>query len=721
MEKVTDEQLSKLSRTEQRKLKLAEYLASKGRLKVPNPKPYLKDKPVTTKNAETYPKAKTASLFLKAGDDKENCDINGANVKEVKRAKSLAEIRKKAANFSLKTKLGTDTLSREKQHSSTISHNPSLKTTVCPANLQVVRGHSNRPASTQNPRELHKTEKPASSQPQQNPQNVQTKVRQPSAHASNNTQKSRKSNLGPPQPKTDLHSKRPLDKKLPSVNTVAVPNKTTSAAEKKLKSRRPANNTSDKTKVQTSNVCKAQTRLTNLTQQSRAQSVVPKLGTHNSNVISWTSQSNPNKNEKKDLSSVTTKVDPTTKKSQNAMINKTTGVSSAISKPSNSDATTVNKNKQHIAVKPAIVTASKQLFGRNTKSSVLPQTATISQESQMSNKRFSQTKPTVQLQTPRTSFCPSTQGVRTVPVEGKKMMTVAQEERLHKLQEWRESRGITYKRPPMPVRVVRRKTVSALPQPYWTAMEQEDNAHDIVFAVDRSLDDCIKLLQQGFPVEQVRDVLSRVPMAQKFAKYWICQARLMEREGNLEVLPMFQEAVRVVREPVDELRSVVFEILKKNQAQGSTPFSKQSEVAEAGADDEQEVPDDVMCTPKPVGALICGMRRDSSVVKFKITATPGGKRSGQVPEPGQVDGHKIHFFTPVRRSVRIERTARRYPTALLEHDPCVTSLSDLASESKGEVKGDSQSQYSPVYVYRENEALRNHVQVQLVYPDEIEA
>lgn len=58
----------------------------------------------------------------------------------------------------------------------------------------------------------------------------------------------------------------------------------------------------------------------------------------------------------------------------------------------------------------------------------------------------------------------------------------------------------------------------------------------------------VSFIWQGFPVEKVRDVLSRVPMAQKFAKYWICQARLMEREGNLEVLPMFQEAIRVVRE-----------------------------------------------------------------------------------------------------------------------------------------------------------------------------
>ncbi|MEQ2166398.1 hypothetical protein GOODEAATRI_027571 [Goodea atripinnis] len=48
---------------------------------------------------------------------------------------------------------------------------------------------------------------------------------------------------------------------------------------------------------------------------------------------------------------------------------------------------------------------------------------------------------------------------------------------------------------------------------------------------------------------RVKDVLSRLPaVSQKFAKYWICQARLMEQEGNLDVLPMFEEAVRVVLE-----------------------------------------------------------------------------------------------------------------------------------------------------------------------------
>lgn len=335
----------------------------------------------------------------------------------------MAEIRNKAANSSSKTKPGTDSL--EKQHCSTLSRNTSLKTTVSQANLQGVKGHSNRPASTQNQRGPHKTEKTALSQPQQNLRNVQSKVRQPSSHAANKTQKS--TSFGTSQPKTDLYSKRHLDKKLPSVHVVVLPSKTTSAAEKQLKSRRPANNTSDGTKVQSSNVYKAPTGLTNSIQQSRAQRVVPKLGTYNSDVLSRTSQSNPNKNLKKDLSSVTTKVNPTTRKSQNAVNKKTTRVS--VSKPTNSDTTTVIINKPHIPVKSANA-ASKQLFGRNTKSSVLPRTTTSSQESQQSTKKSSQTKPTVKFETPKATFCPSTQGVRTAPIEGRKKMTTAQEERL---------------------------------------------------------------------------------------------------------------------------------------------------------------------------------------------------------------------------------------------------------------------------------------------------
>ncbi|XP_059192893.1 cytoskeleton-associated protein 2-like isoform X2 [Centropristis striata] len=215
---------------------------------------------------------------------------------------------------------------------------------------------------------------------------------------------------------------------------------------------------------------------------------------------------------------------------------------------------------------------------------------------------------------------------RAIPqTEGKKP-TAAQEERMRKLQEWREAKGISYKRPPMAVKPQVRRTV-AVPQPFWSTMKEEDEAHSLICAVDRSLADCIKLLGEGCPSDQVKEVLARLPaVSQKFAKYWICRARLMEQEGSLDVLPMFEEAVAVVLEPVDELRAVVFEILKKKD---EIQASKECETEEDQIPTGESTPDSFnnpMMTPKPVRALICGEKGNSSVIKYKITATPGRQR-----------------------------------------------------------------------------------------------
>ncbi|XP_076006728.1 cytoskeleton-associated protein 2-like [Genypterus blacodes] len=299
-----------------------------------------------------------------------------------------------------------------------------------------------------------------------------------------------------------------------------------------------------------------------------------------------------------------------------------------------------------------------------------------------------------------------------VPQTERQKPTAAQEERMRKLREWREARGVTYKRPPMPVKPPVRRT-AALPQPFWTAMKEEEDAHSLICAVDRSLADCIKLLKEGCPTDQVREVLSRLPaVSQKFAKYWICRARLMEQEGNLEVLPMFEEAVRVVLEPVDELRTVVFEILKrKDEIQASAENMKEARNSlgtEESGPEESVTP---LRTPKPVRAFICGEKGDSTV-KYKITATPGKPKSQQ-EEPARVNGQEVRFFTPVRRSVRIERVSHRYPASLQDHDLCVASYSDLiAEEEKG--KNDKQEEgSSPVYIYRQNEALKDKVFVEL--------
>ncbi|KAK1892176.1 Cytoskeleton-associated protein 2-like [Dissostichus eleginoides] len=314
--------------------------------------------------------------------------------------------------------------------------------------------------------------------------------------------------------------------------------------------------------------------------------------------------------------------------------------------------------------------------------------------------------------------------VRVIPqTEGKKL-TAAQEERMKKLQEWREAKGISYKRPPMPVKPAVRLTV-AMHQPFWGPMNEEDEAHSLISAVDRSLADCIILLAKGCPPEQVKGVLSRLPaVSKKFAKYWICQARLMEQEGNMEVLPMFEEAVGVVLEdsrPVDELRTVVFEILKRKEEIQANEREEDQIPTNEGTPESIDIP----MTPQPVRALICGERGDSSVVKYKITATPGGPPSQQ-KEPVRVNGQEVRFFTPVRRSVRIERSSLRYPASLQEHDLCVSSYADLISEEDAERSEEQEggetspsADNTPMYVYRQNEALEDKVFVKLVYDEDV--
>lgn len=99
----------------------------------------------------------------------------------------------------------------------------------------------------------------------------------------------------------------------------------------------------------------------------------------------------------------------------------------------------------------------------------------------------------------------------------------------------------------------------------------------------------------------------------------------------------------------------------------------------------------------------------------------------QQKESARINGQEVRFFTPVRRSVRIERAALRYPVSLQEHDVCVASYNDLISEEESE-RGDEQrdEEVSPstdktptMYVYRENEALKEKVFVQLVLDESV--
>lgn len=70
--------------------------------------------------------------------------------------------------------------------------------------------------------------------------------------------------------------------------------------------------------------------------------------------------------------------------------------------------------------------------------------------------------------------------------------------------------------------------------------------------------------------------------------------------------------------------------------------------------------------------------------------------------------------------MRIERASLRYPASLQDHDLCVASYSDMISKEEKETIEEEQgcetspSTNTPMYVYRQNEALKDKVFVQLV-------
>lgn len=103
---------------------------------------------------------------------------------------------------------------------------------------------------------------------------------------------------------------------------------------------------------------------------------------------------------------------------------------------------------------------------------------------------------------------------------------------------------------------------------------------------------------------------------------------------------------------------------------------------------------------------------------------PSGPPSQQ-KQPTRINGQEIRFFTPVRRSVRIERASLRYPASLQDHDLCVASYNDLISEEDKERSEETDGETSPsadntpMYVYRQNEALKDKVFVQLVCNDNV--
>lgn len=291
---------------------------------------------------------------------------------------------------------------------------------------------------------------------------------------------------------------------------------------------------------------------------------------------------------------------------------------------------------------------------------------------------------------------------------------------------------------------------------FWTTIVEEDEQGAFLDAVNRTLSECTKLIDEGCPKEEVlailQNLVNNISATKKLAKYWECLARLEEKEGPISnVIAIYEEAIEAEAQPTDVLRNSLAEILKK----ASTPLKPSHDAVVVKRETDQEVifastvaenkgenadnleedgikienEENPELEPLTASQKRRGRRKKcklecklesveetpnenesasdhtpaksddgSSVVKYNVKTTPylqGVKKNMQCEESSS-EIKELKFLTPVRRSRRIECRSGRLPTMLKDHDPAVCTIEELAS-LEGEINA---------YVCRQNTALQ---------------
>ncbi|NWZ98014.1 CKP2L protein, partial [Nesospiza acunhae] len=266
------------------------------------------------------------------------------------------------------------------------------------------------------------------------------------------------------------------------------------------------------------------------------------------------------------------------------------------------------------------------------------------------------------------------------------------------LEEWLASKGRTYKRPPM---MLLQKQAVIPSRRKVKATEKQENPEQCCQAkINNVLTECLKLIEEGVHAEEISTVLSLVPQAEKFAKFWICQAKLLARSGPFDVLQLYREAVSAGAEPVEELRETALNILKgasqKLEGNLSIPVLQlccpfpfvPGEKAEEPTPWEPTMPcpaerQPMASTPGLVGRHMTSLPPS---VKLLVTSASRGREF--------LEGPELKFLTPVRRSLRTERAQSCYPEMLKDHDPVVSSLSEILDAEE-----------ETLFFFRKNKAL----------------
>ncbi|XP_063301619.1 cytoskeleton-associated protein 2-like [Pelobates fuscus] len=278
---------------------------------------------------------------------------------------------------------------------------------------------------------------------------------------------------------------------------------------------------------------------------------------------------------------------------------------------------------------------------------------------------------------------------------------MATEDRKKQLEEWLSTKGKTYKRPPMSVTV--KKTVKSKKRDIhnsslWAEIEEEEELLHLSERINSTLSECLALIQQGVPSEDIHVTLGKVPQAKKFARFWVCKARLLQRDGIFDVIDLYEKAVKSGASPIDELRDVVFDILKSTNNKPKVVRFQTDLAVERHGDEPVECCTNQKSTSTKINRVSTPFKavatsEHGSAVKFQVVSSKKKAPASQ----------EWKFLTPIRRSLRINQAMSCYPETLKEHDTVVASLTELLDTAD-----------TDAYLYTRNEALPEEADLHLL-------
>ncbi|XP_045232896.2 cytoskeleton-associated protein 2 isoform X3 [Macaca fascicularis] len=142
-----------------------------------------------------------------------------------------------------------------------------------------------------------------------------------------------------------------------------------------------------------------------------------------------------------------------------------------------------------------------------------------------------------------------TTGKATVDSRSAQPKETSEERKAH-LSEWKAGKGRVLKRPPNSV-VTQHEPEGQNEKPvgsFWTTMAEEDEQRLFTEKVNNTFSECLNLINEGCPKEDIlvtlNDLIKNIPDAKKLVKYWICLALIEPLTSPIEnIIAIYEKAI----------------------------------------------------------------------------------------------------------------------------------------------------------------------------------